>query len=137
MSTRRGIGCVLAGLAVAGCADGEDHENRERPAASITVTAAILDDEINVSPRRFGAGPIRLIVSNQTDAPQALTVATAGNDAGITQTTAPIRPAGTTMLEVDVPEGEYAVSTADDGVEPAAVTVGAPRNSAQGELLQP
>jgi hypothetical protein len=138
--TRRRIGCalVLAGaVGLPACADDEDHANRERPPSSINVTAAILDGRINVSPRSFGAGPIRLIISNQTGAPQALTFETEGKDSGLTQTTAPINPSGTATLEVDVPEGEYAVMTADDGIKPAAVKVGARRASAQSRLLQP
>jgi hypothetical protein len=128
---------LVGGLGVCACASEDDHANRERPAASINVTAAILDGRVKVSPRRFGAGPIRLIVSNQTDAAQALTFETAGNDAGVTQTTAPINPSGTATLEVDVTRGRYAISTADRGIEPAAVRVGAPRASAQDRLLQP
>ena len=120
-----------------GCGNGEDHANRERPAASINVTVAILDEQIRVSPRNLGAGPVRLIASNQTDSPRALTFETAGNDPGLTQTTAPISPSGTEMLEVDATEGEYAVTTAGGDIKPGAVTVGTPRASAQSELLQP
>ena len=36
-----------------------------------------------------------------------------------------------------MPEGEYAISAADDAIRPAAVTVGAPRPSAQDQLLLP
>ena len=133
-----GCGLVLAGALAAGaCGETEDHANRERPAATINVTAAILDDGVRVSPRRFGAGPIRLIVSNQTGAEQELTFETGGGDAGTTQTTAPIAPAGTATLEVDVSEGDYEVSASEGGVRPAAVRVGAARPSAQNELLLP
>ena len=34
-------------------------------------------------------------------------------------------------------EGDYAVSTEDDGIKPATVKVGAPRESAQNDLLLP
>src|SRR5688572_19483634 len=134
------IRCALAlagALGVAGCGAEEDHANRDRPATSINATAAIADGRVNVSPREVGAGPIRLIVSNQTRAAQARTFATAGDDAGLTQTSAPITPSGTGTLEVDVTEGEYEISASDGGVKPAAVTVGAPRESAQNELLLP
>jgi len=137
---RRAGGCALAlvgGLGVGGCGEEEDHANRERPAASITVTAAIVDGRIAVSPRSFGAGPVRLIVSNQTRAAQELTFETGGNDAGVTQTTDPITPSGTATLEVDVTEGRYEVRTADDEVKPAEVRVGAPRESSQNQLLLP
>ena len=136
----RSLGCalVLAGaLAAASCGEEEDHANRERPASTINVTAAILDEGVRVSPRRFGAGPIRLIVSNQTGAEQELTFETGGGEAGMTQTSAPIAPAGTTTLEVDVTEGEYEVSASEGDIRPAAVRVGAARPSAQNELLLP
>ena len=45
--------------------------------------------------------------------------------------------AGRAMLEIDVREGDYEVSTADASIKPAAVKVGAARPSAQNELLQP
>lgn len=128
---------VVGALAATGCGDEEEHANRERPAASINVTAAIADGRIHVSPRRFGAGPIRLIISNQTASAQELTFATGGKAAGVTQSTAPIRPSGTATLEVDVPEGDYELSAADGGVQPAGVKVGAPRASAQDQLLLP
>ena len=128
---------VVGASLLAGCGEQEDHANRERPAASINVTAAIADGRIQVSPRRFGAGPIRLIISNQTASAQALTFETGGGASGVTQSTQPIRPSGTATLEVDVPEGDYELSSSDGGVKAAAVTVGAPRESAQNELLLP
>jgi len=135
-----GIRCALvvaAVAAVAGCGEDEDHANRERPATTINVSAAIADGRLHVSPRRFGAGPIRLIVSNQTPSAQAVTLETGGDAAGVTETTEPIDPNGTGTLEVDVTEGDYEIATDDGEIEPAAVTVGAPRPSAQNELLLP
>jgi hypothetical protein len=134
------IRCALAlagALAVGGCGEDEDHANRDRPPATITVTAAIADGRIDVSPRRFGAGPIRLIVSNQTSSAQALTFETGGADAGITETSAPIDPRGTGTLEVDVRQGDYEIRSSDGKIRPAAVRVGAARRSAQNELLLP
>jgi hypothetical protein len=132
--------CALVLLAVAGaagCADDDERTNGERPAATINVTAAIADGRIHVSPRRFGAGPIRLIVSNQTQAEQEVTLATGGNAAGVTRTSTPIRAAGTGTLQMDVPEGDYELRTADREIEPTALSVGTPRPSAQDQLLLP
>ena len=135
------IGCALAlgVLAAAGCGgDNDDRVDRDKPAASINVTAAIIGGRIHVSPRSFGAGPIRLIVSNQTATAQAVTFETDGSgNPGITQTTAPISPAGTGTIEVSVERGRYALKTADRSIHAAAISVGAPRPSAQDELLQP
>ncbi len=129
---------ALAGLPA--CGEEEDHANRDRPAASINLTAAIINGRIEVSPRSIGAGPIRLIVTNQTDSAQAVTFETdevGGDSGGVTASTEAIDPSGTTTLEVDVREGDYAVSTEDDGIKPATVKVGAARKSAQGDLLLP
>ena len=126
---------LAAGLAA--CGQEEDYVNRERPAASINVTAAIIDGRIHVSPTRFGAGPIRLIVTNQTPTAQAVTIETGGNDPGITRTSEEIPPSGTTTMEVDVPEGDYELSARNEAIEPASLQVGAPRPSAQDQLLQP
>jgi hypothetical protein len=138
MRARRSTACALAlaGL-LAACGQDEDHANRDRPAASVNVTAAIINGRLNVSPERFGAGPIRLIVTNQTDSAQAVTLETGGGDAGITQSSGTINPSATTTMEVDVPEGEYTIATEDGAIEPASVTVGAARPSAQDQLLQP
>ena len=139
----RALRCAFALAAVAalpGCGEDDDRVNRERPAAAINVTAAIIDGRIVVSPDTFGAGPIRLIVTNQTDSEQAVTLETeevGGSSGGITQTSDPIGPASTTTLEADVREGDYAIHTADGDIRPASVKVGAPRRSAQDELLQP
>jgi hypothetical protein len=134
-------GCALALsgiLAAAGCGGDGDRVDRDKPAASINVTAAIAGGRIHVSPRTFGAGPIRLIVSNQTATAQAVTLETDGSGSpGITQTTAPISPAGTGTIEVSVERGRYALKTADRSIRAAAVSVGAARPSAQDELLQP
>ncbi len=139
MRARRAIACLCL-LGVGACGGREDHVNGERPPSSINVTAAIIDGRILVSPRRFGAGPIRLIVTNQTDSARAVrfeTDAVGGGRPAITQTTAPIAPSATATLELDVRRGRYAIATADGDVAPAKVTVGAPRPSAQGDLLLP
>ena len=128
---------VAGVLVLAGCGADDDRSNDERPPATIAVTAAIAGDEIHVSPRRFGGGPIRLIVSNQTGRQQALTLETAGNASGVTRTTDPIRPSGTGTLQMDVTEGEYEIRARGRRIEPVALTVGAQRPSAQNDLLLP
>ena len=56
---------------------------------------------------------------------------------GLTQTTLPIQPRDTAMIEADVPEGAYALRTNDRRIKPAAVEVGASRPSSQDDLLLP
>ena len=68
-----------AACALAGCGgSGEDYANKPRPAAPINVTAAINDKEISISPKTFGAGPVVIIVSNQTGSEQTRDAADGG-----------------------------------------------------------
>jgi hypothetical protein len=131
---------LLALTMVAGCGGGDDYANRPRPPAPINVTAAISNSRISVSPHSFGAGPVVLIVSNQSSSSQEVTFATdelGGSEPGRTFSTTPINPRGVATLKVDVREGDWELSTADDAIRAAAVTVGKTRKSAQNDLLQP
>jgi len=133
---------LVAALAygTAGCGAEADYANTPRPATPINVTAAIGEDEISISPKTFGAGPIVMIVSNQTGKPQTVTLETdelGGSQPGLKQSTTPIEPRGTTTLKVDVREGDYAVSVRRGKPGPAAVHVGGKRKSAQDDLLEP
>jgi hypothetical protein len=123
---------------VAGCG-GSDYQNKPRPPSPINVTAAISNKRVSLSPATFGAGPIVLIVSNQSSAPQTLTFETqelGGSKPGLRKKTSAIEPRGTATLQVDVRKGTYAAS-ASSAIAPATVEVGPERKSAQDELLQP
>ena len=127
-----------SGLAGCGGEDG-DYANKPRPATPINVTAAISDKKISISPKEFGAGPVVIIVSNQTGAEQKVTLQTeelGGNQPGLKESTDPIAPRGTGTLKADVREGAYALSTSD-GPKAVNFEVGSARKSAQDELLAP
>ena len=113
--------------AVAGCGGGGDYANKPRPPAPINVTAAITDSRVSVSPQRFGAGPIVLIISNQSSSAQKVIFETdelGGTEPGNKFDTTPINPRGTATLKVDVREGDWKLSTDDGGIRAAAVSVG-------------
>lgn len=131
---------VPLSLLGAGCGDEDDYANELRPPASINVTAAITDDRVSVSPTSFGAGPIRLIVTNQTMRAQEITLQTdeiGGDGPGIRQRSGPINPGDTATLRADLAEGTYTVGVDDDDIAPSTLRVGERRPSAQNELLQP
>jgi hypothetical protein len=129
------------GMPVAGCGGEEDdYANEPRPPAPITISARIGDERISVSPTQFGAGPVTLIVSNQTERAQELTLETdeIGGDApGIEQNSGPINPGDTASLKADLRTGTYRVAVDGDGIEGVQLEVGDERPSAQNELLQP
>jgi hypothetical protein len=134
---------ALAALVLlAGCGgdDRANHQNKPRPPAPINVTAAIDGDRVRVSPGRFGSGPVVFIISNQSGAAQTVTFETdeiGGDSGGITRSTNEIASRSTAQLKVDPPEGTYRLSASTSSIRPAEIDVGARRESAQNELLQP
>jgi hypothetical protein len=114
------------------------YENRPRPPAPINVAAYISGDRVSVSPTSFGAGPIVVVVTNQSSDSQEATFEGEGEGSGsVQQSTGPINPGDTGELKVFVDPGSYTLRTSEGGVAPATVTVGAQRESAQNKVLQP
>ncbi len=136
---------TTTGLAVAvatafGCGSEADYANEPRPATPINISAAITDDRITVSPRRFGAGPVVLLISNQTSRAHRVTVESdtfGDRDPGIRQRTSPINPDGTATLKIDMARGRYMVTVDGDGIDDATVRVGRDRASSSDQLLTP
>ncbi|HWT93673.1 MAG TPA: hypothetical protein VN238_11790 [Solirubrobacteraceae bacterium] len=128
-------------LLIAGCgSEDTDYGNEPRPPARITVTARIGDEGVSVSPRSFGAGPVQLVVSNQTDEAQELTLETdeiGGDDPGIKQNSGPINPGDTASLQANLGRGTYRVGVDARGIDATRLKVGRERPSAQNQLLQP
>jgi hypothetical protein len=127
---------LLVALA-AGCGDEATHVNDDRPTPAVNVTASIVDGELNVSPKKFGAGPVRFLVTNQTTEAVRLTFESADGDAGSTQNSPPIPPDSVATVQVDTEQGDYELSASDGQSKPVPITVGAPRATGQNELLQP
>jgi hypothetical protein len=133
---------LVAIVLLAGCGEDDtvEYGNKPRPPAPINVTAAIDSDRVRVSPRTFGSGPVVIIISNQSGAPQTVTFETdeiGGDNGGITRSTREIEARSTGQLKVDPPEGTYRLSASAADIAPAQLEVGARRASAQDELLQP
>ena len=132
---------VAVVLAVGACGSSSaDYKNDPRPPGPIVITGYISDQRVSVSPRSFGAGPVSLIVTNQTGTAQRVTLESAGaagTGPGVKQVTAPISPQDTATLKVDVKPGSYSVHVAGDAIRAARLKVGPQRASAQNDLLQP
>ena len=132
---------VAGVLALGGCGSSSaDYKNDPRPASPIVITGYIDDQRVSVSPRSLGAGPISLIVTNQTGAAQRVTLESAGpagTGPGLKQVTAPISPQDTATLKAEVKPGRYTVHVGGDAIRAARLRVGRERASAQNDLLQP
>jgi hypothetical protein len=137
---RTATGLVTLLTAVAGCGGGEDYANDPRPPTPVNLTAAITGQRVTVSPTEIGAGPVVIIVANQTPKAQTVTVETdvlGASEGGIRQSTAPINPGGAASLKIDMRSGRYTLHVADRDVAGARLRVGRPRPTSQNELLQP
>jgi len=128
---------AVAAATVVGCGGGSDYKNEPRPPSPIVVTASISKAAVSVSPKRFGAGPITLIVTNQTSASQQLTVEINSGAAGFKGRTGPINPRDTGQLKAQLARGSYSVHVDGNSIKPARLTVSRERPSAQNDLLQP
>lgn len=135
--SRRRLAVLLFSLALllaAGCGGTSERKNNLRPPSAINIAVEVGDDAVDASPRRFGAGPIVVQASNQSSAAQRLTL----EGPRIKQSFGPINPHDTATVKVSVTPGEYTLSA--DGaaaIQPAKLTVGSKRPSAQNQLLQP
>jgi hypothetical protein len=136
--TAQVVPCIaLATALVSGCGSDTSYKNEPRPPAPIVITASINRNAVAVSPKRFGAGPITLIVTNQTGASQQVTVEINNGQAGFKGRTGPINPRDTGQLKADLGRGTYSVHVDGNAIRPARLTVGRERASAQNDLLQP
>jgi hypothetical protein len=136
----RDVSLLLAGGAlVAGCGGGDHFKNDARPPTPVQLTGVISDRGVTISPKRVGAGPVILTVSNQTDHPvQKLTLE--GN--GTTDSVGPVNPLSTAKLQQTLKEGSYTVKAGSkqataNFIPPGELTVTAARPSSSDQLLLP
>lgn len=136
------FGCALTLLGMTGCggSDRDDHAV-PRPPAAVVVSASIDDRSVQISPKRLGAGPITLVITNQSNAAQQVTLETQdtpGSGPGVKAVqTGPISPRETASVNAQVREGIYALHVGGDEVKAARLVVGRRRASSQNDLLQP
>jgi hypothetical protein len=125
--------CVLA-LALSACGGDNDNHNEKRPPVPINISVQLGANRVTASPAKFGAGPIALLVSNQSAASQTLTI----DGPRIRQSVGPINPQDTATLKVTVEPGEFTLAADEaSGLRPAKLTVGPKRPSGQSNLLLP
>src|SRR4051794_24975545 len=129
---------ATAGLAVTGGGGGSDFKNEPRPPAPVQLTGVIQDNKVTVSPNRVGAGPIIIIVSNQTQNAHTLTL-----DGGETKdTVGPINPLDTAKIQQTLKEGSYQLRAGSaravaKEVKPAKLSVGPQRRDSSNQVLLP
>lgn len=135
-------GALLASLVLSACGE-DDFENEPRPPVPLAITGVITEQQVNISPDDFGAGPIVLTISNQASESHRVTLeGTADDGTEISEVTGPINPQDTATIQQSLPTGDYEVGANSDGalipeIRPAEITVGPERPSASDELELP
>ena len=125
---------ALAGMAVSGCGADDTARSEQRPPVPVNLSVQIGTERVTVSPDETGAGPVTLLVANQSGASQNLTV----DGPQVRRSIGPIPPDDTATVKLTVGTGEFTIAAEDSaGLDPATVKVGPPRDSAQNELLLP
>jgi hypothetical protein len=120
---------ALGVLSLAACGQ-SDIEDEPRPATAIELTGVIRPAKVTVSPRRVGAGPVAIIISNHTD--DTHTLALVGDR--VREVVGPINPLDTATIQSTLEPGVYRVRagsprTVSEEIRPAELRVGKPRRS--------
>jgi hypothetical protein len=135
----RSVSILLAGsVVIAGCGGGSHFKDKPRPPVPVQLTGVVTDRGVQISPRRVGAGPVILIISNQTQ--DAHTITLEGN--GRTDTVGPVNPLGTGKLQATLTRGNYTVKAGSrqatsQQIPSGTVTVTRERQSSSGNLELP
>ena len=129
---------VACALVVGGCGGGKSFKNEPRPPVPVQLTGVITAKGVTISPKRVGAGPIVLTVSNQTTGAHTITL----EGTGSTDTVGPVNPLDTAQLRQTLKPGTYTIkagskqaTTAE--IKPGTLTVGPSRPSSSNQLLLP
>ncbi len=128
---------ALAVFAGAGCGD-EDFANDPSPPVRVELTGVIQADRVSVSPRRLGAGPIRITISNQTEDTHTVTL----EGESLTRRSGNVSPGDTTTLQNTLVPGSYEVRAGSERavakeIEPATLRIGPERPASNNDLLLP
>jgi hypothetical protein len=135
---RIAMASAAVAVALAGCGGGKDFANKPRPPVPLQLTGVITKQKVTISPRKVGAGPVVITVSNQTGQSRTLTLD--GN--GIQERVGPINPLDTAQLQKTLTPGRYTVRAGSEAatarqIAPATLLIGRERKSASDQVLLP
>jgi endonuclease YncB( thermonuclease family) len=129
---------ATAGITAAGCGGSSDFKDEPRPPEPVQLTGVIRNDKLTVSPNRVGAGPIIILISNQTQ--QAHTVTLDGVDTR--DTVGPVNPLDSAKIQQTLKQGKYTVKAGSTQavpreIAPATLSVGPQRRDSSNKVLLP
>jgi hypothetical protein len=134
MRALTGAAVVSLVVVAGGCGSDDEARSDERPPVPINISINLNEERITASPDKFGAGPITMLVANQSGAAQTLTI----EGPRLRRSVGPINPQDTATVRLRVEPGEHTLSAGESaGLREATLAVGPERPSAQNDLLLP
>lgn len=128
------MGALALTAGATGCGGSDEARSKERPPVPLNVSVNLDQRGITASPDKFGAGPITLLVANQSGASQTLTI----DGPRLRRSVGPINPQDTATVRLRVLPGDFTISAeASAGLRDETLRVGPERPSAQNDLLLP
>jgi hypothetical protein len=128
-------------LLAAGCGSGADYANADRPPAPISISIALSGDRVAISPDRVGAGPVVLLIANESGRSRDVTLTsppdTSRSCVADDASSGPINAQGAARMSLPLVEGTCEIGVDDSSLKPARLIIGPERDSAQQDLLQP
>ena len=136
--TRWLVALLSGGVLLAGCGGGSDFKNEPRPPTPIQLTGVIKDNAVTVSPNKVGAGPIVLLIANESANAHTVTLTGANLDAQV----GPVNPQDTAKLQQTLKPGTYTVKAGSSSAvnrqpKPAKLTIGPERQSSSDQVNLP
>jgi hypothetical protein len=121
-----------------GCGGGSDFKNEPRPAVPIQLTGVITDKKVTVSPNKVGAGPIVLLIANETNASHAITLI----GPKVNTMVSAVNPQTTAKIQATLLQGHYTVTAGSSHavahqIAPATLSIGPPRANSSSKVLLP
>ena len=129
---------ALTAIGATGCGSGSKFENNPRPPVPVQLTGVITEKGVTISPNKVGGGPVRLIISNQTQDAHTITL----DGGNTTDTVGPINPLDTATLQQTLVQGSYKVKAVSSKavqkeVKPGKLEVGPPLKNSSSQVLLP
>jgi len=128
---------TLAAFGLVACGQ-DEFANNPRPATAIELSGVIHEEKVTVSPRKLGAGPVTITVSNQTDDPHTITLVGDRTKAEI----GPINPLDTGTIQKTLEPGIYEIKAGSAEavtreIRPAELEIGEQRKSSADQVELP
>ena len=129
-----------------GSCGGSDFQDKPRPPVPLQITGVITAGRVTISPDKFGAGPVVITVSNQTQSSHTITLTgpdcSAPGGESVEERVGPVNPLDTATLQKTLKPGHCIVKAGSEEavtreIQPASITIGPARASARNKLLLP